>query len=234
MITRRVFLSSVACAAIGIDVIQRTQGALGRGPVLRVATVVDPARGAFQAGLDFGAAEADRSTSLFGWRVETVAIPATQPETLVLANASALIVASDVAIEPLPTLTLNASCRARAGAFQLIPDGACDAGASDSTRVELWQASLRAFGAEQLNDRFRAHARADMTSDSWLGWFSMKLLAESALRAKTVDSARLAEYLRAPATQFDGHKGEPLRFGPPPRRELLQPVYRMSRAGAGS
>jgi len=91
------------------------------------------------------------------------------------------------------------------------------------------QAALERFGAAQLNDRYRAATGHPMSGDVWLGWFAMKVLAESALRSRSVAAADLVGYLARGS--FDGHKGSPLTFDS--RRRLQQPLYELERASAG-
>jgi hypothetical protein len=93
-----------------------------------------------------------------------------------------------------------------------------------SRRAVAWHASLEKFGAEQLNQRFRARARAEMDDAAWAGWLALKILLESALRAPEVDGPKLRVYLERPDARFDGHKGVPLSFRPWDH-QLRQPLY---------
>ena len=223
MLSRRSFIVSLAGAAPLLSPRVRSRTHAPR--VLRVATIVDPARADFALGLRFGAAEADRSAALFGWRVEQVE---SAPGAPLAADISALVIASDAPVRAPGPLVLLATCRHDVSGFRLLPDAACETTHDDAL---LWHASLRAFGAEQLNARYRTDRHADMTSDAWLAWFSMKLLAEAALRARSSDPRALADYLRRPTTQFDGHKGVPLRFDA--HDVLRQPVYRVLHGASG-
>ncbi len=91
-------------------------------------------------------------------------------------------------------------------------------------RVVLWHHTLRRFGAEQLNGRFRRRFGREMDSPAWAAWAAIKILTEAALRGRSVEPTGLAAYVRERAARFDGHKGEPLAFD---RRtgELRQPLY---------
>ena len=91
--------------------------------------------------------------------------------------------------------------------LQLVPPGCAD-------DCALWHASLDRFGAEQLNDRFRA-AGFEIDDPLWLGWFAVKLLWEAGVRDR---SAR--------AMSFDGHRGVPLHFND--AGVLVQPAYTLS------
>ena len=90
---------------------------------------------------------------------------------------------------------------------------------------ELWQASREAFGAGQLNDRFRARFNLPMSSSAWAGWMAVKIVTESAMRTRSNEPRVLAAYMLDSTTRFDGHKGTGLRFHPFDHR-LLQPIYR--------
>ena len=77
-----------------------------------------------------------------------------------------------------------------------------------------WDSRLERFGADQLNQRFRARFGEEMDSQGWVGWFAVKVLWESTLRARATLPATLLRYLGSDAAQFDGHKGRPLSFRP--------------------
>src|SRR5687768_9929519 len=186
--------------------------------VLRVGTVTESTRPELERGLSFGAAEAQRSASLFQWTVERVTLPAagattpTQP-------VSAIIMGSLGAPpnDAVPVLRLLCDpSRNDDGSFLLAP---CE----DGEENEVWQPTLERYGAAQLNDRYRSATGSDMTSDAWLGWFAFKVLTDSVLKLRTADPARLGAHLALPTTVFDGHKGAPLRFDA--RRRLVQPLY---------
>lgn len=108
-------------------------------------------------------------------------------------------------------------------------------GATDTQRatVVAWAPTLERFGASQLNDRYvRANGGAPMTSDAWLGWMAVKVVWESALRAKSGNAADVAAYLARKSTEFDGHKGRPLSFRAW-NHQLRQPLYVVARNDAG-
>jgi ABC-type branched-subunit amino acid transport system substrate-binding protein len=96
--------------------------------------------------------------------------------------------------------------------------------ADDRPRVALWHHTLRRFGAEQLNQRFRRGVGREMDSAAWAGWAAIKILTEAALRARSSVGADVARYLARPTARFDGHKGEPLTFDAH-TGELRQPLY---------
>jgi hypothetical protein len=112
--------------------------------------------------------------------------------------------------------------------FHVAPSAAMrrDAGrlAGGDSDVVAWSSSLERFGADTLNQRFRARFGRPMTEGAWTSWMAMKVLWESAVRAKTVEPHALASYLSRDTTRFDGHKGRPLSFRAWDR-QLRQPLY---------
>jgi hypothetical protein len=88
-------------------------------------------------------------------------------------------------------------------------------------QVAAWSGSLVIYGADSLNERFRAawdHAPDEV---EWLQWFALKAVAESAMRSRVTSAATLAKALRVDG--FDGHKGKLLRFDA--HQQLVQPLY---------
>jgi ABC transporter substrate binding protein (PQQ-dependent alcohol dehydrogenase system) len=85
-----------------------------------------------------------------------------------------------------------------------------------------WHPELVRFGAEQLNQRFRARFGQPMDGPAWAGWAAVKALAELALRNPGIPRAELPARLEA--LRFDGHKGNPLSFAPGDHH-LRQPVH---------
>jgi hypothetical protein len=98
--------------------------------------------------------------------------------------------------------------------------------------IELWNPGLEKYGASQLNDRFKAAEGAPMTSASWAGWFAIKVIWESLLRANASDPQSLAYYMSSDAAQYDGHKGAPLSFRKWDR-QLRQPLYAVDKTKRG-
>jgi len=128
----------------------------------------------------------------------------------------------------------GAGCRATS--FHAAPSAAMAASAvamagGTEGRVVAWDPRLERFGADQLNQRFRARYGAGMDSQGWVGWFAVKVLWESTLRARSATPGALLAFLRSAATQFDGHKGRPLSFRAWDG-QLRQPLYVISPASA--
>jgi hypothetical protein len=140
-------------------------------------------------------------------------------DVLLITDDSQRWLGQSPAVTGRPAMLADARCRSNEAPFdETIP----------IRRVQFWHESLDRFGAEQLRARYRAHTDAEMTSDAWLGWFSVKLLWEAAARAKTTAAADLLASLRSPAARYDGHKGLPLRFNA--ESELEQPFYIVQRS----
>ncbi|MDQ3995817.1 MAG: hypothetical protein M3303_02230 [Gemmatimonadota bacterium] len=102
----------------------------------------------------------------------------------------------------------------------------------DPPVIALWHHTLSRFGAAQLNERFRRRFALEMESTAWAGWMAMKILAEAALRGRSVGAIDLARYLARPDARFDGHKGEPLSVDRA-SGELRQPLYVLQPAAPG-
>jgi PQQ-dependent catabolism-associated beta-propeller protein len=99
--------------------------------------------------------------------------------------------------------------------------------APPTARVVQWHAGLTPFGAAQLNQRFlRAFGEPGSEAD-WAEWMAVKVVWEAALRVGHRPDSLLV-YLRSRQAEFDGHKGEPLRFDST-TRQLIQPLYLVDR-----
>jgi len=220
------------------------------GDTLRIGLVLPdsaartPRMRAAGRGVTLGVEEAARSAALFGRAV--VMVEGADAARLVREGrvqallggfaAEECIALGDVA-ERSGVLFLNLGCaadelrgrRCRASAFHVAPSESMLADALPPARVPggaaaAWDSRLERFGAGQLNQRFRARFGEEMDSQGWVGWFAVKVLWESTLRARSTLPIVLRQYLRSDAAQFDGHKGRPLSF----RRwdhQLRQPLY---------
>ena len=98
-------------------------------------------------------------------------------------------------------------------------------------RMASWHPSLFRYGAEQLNDRFRARFRETpgMSDDAWCSWMAVKILSDAALRSRATTNVELIEWMSLPRARFDGHKGVALTFDG--RRQLRQPLYALAADG---
>ncbi len=97
----------------------------------------------------------------------------------------------------------------------------------------LWHHKLFRYGAEQLNHRFRDRSNRPLEAWGWASWIAVKILAETVLRAGTVDASELVQFLERDSAQFDGHKGKRLSFRSWDH-QLRQPLYLVrAKTGAG-
>jgi hypothetical protein len=217
-ITRRAFLSR-------LTIIAATAGMRARA--LRIAlrgisrTPIDQR----SMGLSLGVDEATHAASLFGGVIEIVSHDAK--------DVSAIIASTCDTPAPREVLTLNVACasdelrrQCHAMLFHVAPSDAMrrDAVAHRSGAASAWHASLTRFGADTLNQRFLRRYGEPMTEDAWTAWMAVKVLWESSLRTRAVNSGALAAYLSNASTQFDGHKGRPLSFRAWDH-QLRQPLY---------
>jgi hypothetical protein len=221
-IDRRSFLAR----AVAFAVLERVPIA---GPTLRIAVVTPSTSTDRYRGALLGVEEAEHAARLFGGRavLERIAKPSDPVKDVAafiggdtLDSARAL--ADRAAREHL--LFINLDCgsddlrgaQCRANMFHVAPSDAMvrDARAriGGKSPIVVWDSKLVRFGADTLNDRYRARFGVSMTPSAWTAWFAVKVLWESSLRMKSADPQHLADYLTRDTTQFDGHKGRPLSF----------------------
>lgn len=77
-----------------------------------------------------------------------------------------------------------------------------------------WSRAHEAWGAAQLQSRFKKLAGRWMTPRDWGAWAAVRAVGEAATRAKTADAAALAAYIQGPDMALAGFKGVPLSFRP--------------------
>ncbi|HKP75494.1 MAG TPA: ABC transporter substrate-binding protein [Longimicrobiaceae bacterium] len=249
----RRFLASAALLFPLAAPFVRSPGAAAQQPggdTLRIGLVLPdsasrtPEMRSTARGVQLGLEEAGRSAALFGRAVvlvesadAEVVLEHGRVQALLGGFAAEECEALAAAAERGHVLFLDLGCgadalrgeRCGAAAFHVVPsdamraDAVAHAGVADG-RAEAWDARLERFGADQLNQRFRARFGEGMDSQGWVGWFAVKLLWESTLRARGTDPAALARYLSSDAAQFDGHKGRPLSFRTWDH-QLRQPLY---------
>lgn len=205
-----------------------------------------------------GVDEAKRAATLFGGSIETIATTVSRARSHQL---SALLGGDDAAIcsslahaaADAGILYFNTACTSDALrgaqcnrlAYHVIPSDAmlrdalalarASAHAADTAALTAvaWDPSFVRFGADTLNARFRSRFGTGMSPAAWGAWFAVKILWESALRARSGAPAAIAEFLARDTTQFDGYKGRPLSFRAWDH-QLRQPVYVMTRAANGA
>ena len=208
---------------------------------------------ALRLGVELGIDEAKHAATLFGGEVILVPLAptaiGTTPISAVILGlddvddaSGAMRRAADRGVACLNTACSSDPLRAKAcnaSLFHVVPSDAMyrdalrQANAPAGAWAAAWDPSLVRFGADTLNARFHARFGRPMTSDTWCGWVAVKMLWESALRARSAASQALVGYLGADASQFDGHKGRPLSFRAWDH-QLRQPVYVIRGDVAGS
>jgi hypothetical protein len=248
-IGRRAFVSRT----IAVGAMWGMRNLCGASPTLRLGIVARPPADALPVilGARLGAEEASHAAALFGAGPVEVTVGSINE---VLAHDVVAVLAAENSAEECLRLAeasvehgalfLNATCtddvlrgeRCRAAAFHVAPSramlrdalndarGRAEVPVPDGATVVAWDSSLERFGADTLNNRFRARFQTAMTADAWCGWFAVKALSEASLRTRSVDGRSIASYLRGPGAQFDGHKGRPLSFRAWDN-QLRQPLY---------
>jgi ABC-type branched-subunit amino acid transport system substrate-binding protein len=91
-------------------------------------------------------------------------------------------------------------------------------------RAALWEATLVAHGARQLNERFFERWGVPMDPPAWAAYQSVKILSEAIPAVDTLSSVKLAEYLESSRARFDIQKGVRASFRPLDH-QLDQPLY---------
>ncbi len=86
-----------------------------------------------------------------------------------------------------------------------------------------WHQSLERYSARELNGRFSRRFERALDGAGWAAWAAVKLVAEAALRAESVEVERLLDFFER-RVAFDGHKGAALSFRQADH-ELGQPLY---------
>lgn len=79
-------------------------------------------------------------------------------------------------------------------------------------RAVLWEATLDAYGARELNARFGSRWGKPMDPPAWAAYQACKIAYEAALFGGTLEGAGLAEYLTSERAVFDVHKGIGVSF----------------------
>lgn len=91
-------------------------------------------------------------------------------------------------------------------------------------RALAWEPTLDAYGARELNARFRARWDAPMDSAAWAGYQAVKMVFEAAFLGGAETPAEVARYLADPRTVFDLWKGIGASFRPW-NRQMRQPLF---------
>lgn len=96
--------------------------------------------------------------------------------------------------------------------------------AGSGYRAALWEATLDAYGARELNARFLERWGRPMNPSAWAGYVSVKMLYEAAAYGGTIEGPGVLSYLENPSTQFDVYKGVGVSFRPW-NHQLRQTLY---------
>lgn len=123
----------------------------------------------------------------------------------------------DMAVAPFPdpvtqTINYHATVQYRAGK------------AGSGYRAALWDTTLTAHGAKDLNERFMSRWGKPMDPPAWAAYQAVKLFTEAVIATRTLDSATLIAYLESPAAVFDIQKGPETSFRAWDH-QLRQPLY---------
>jgi hypothetical protein len=254
--TRRSFLHDAAIGALAAIAPSPARRREWFAPApLRIGVVEfahHPSAAARTRGLQLGLDEARHAAALFGGAIELIpvtaaALPTHRLSAVVGGDTTADCASLSEAASAARVLHLNVGCSndelrgtdCRPETFHVAPsdamlrDAVAQAGHPANGSSAAWDPSLVRFGADTLNQRFRARFRQSMTADAWTAWVAIKMLWEASLRTRATDGAAIGAYLRADSTQFDGHKGRPLSFRSWDQ-QLRQPIYVVARGTGGA
>ena len=91
-------------------------------------------------------------------------------------------------------------------------------------RATLWEATLDAHGARELNERFFSRWGMPMDPPAWAAYTAVKILGNAVAATGFSESQSLAAHLVAAGTEFEVHKGANVSFRDQDH-QLLQPLY---------
>lgn len=91
-------------------------------------------------------------------------------------------------------------------------------------RAMLWETTLDAYGARELNNRFMTRWGQPMDPAAWAAYQAIKIVYETAFGAMSLAGADMVAHLEQPATVFDVYKGIGVSFRPWDH-QLRQPLY---------
>ena len=91
-------------------------------------------------------------------------------------------------------------------------------------RGAAWEATIDAYGARELNARFRDEMGTPMDMGSWAAYQGVRILYESAMAVRTLEGTALREYMASPAAIYDVWKGIGVSFRPWDQ-QLRQSLY---------
>ncbi len=85
---------------------------------------------------------------------------------------------------------------------------------SEGLRAVAWAPVVEAWGAAQLQSRFRALAGREMSARDYAAWAAMRAIGEAVTRTGAADAARLRDFMLGPEFELGGFLGQPLGFRP--------------------
>lgn len=83
---------------------------------------------------------------------------------------------------------------------------------SEGLRPDAWSPAVEAWGAAQLQSRFRDAAGRDMRPRDWSAWAAVRAIGEAVTRTGAADAATLRAYMLSDGFELAGFKGRPLGF----------------------
>lgn len=83
---------------------------------------------------------------------------------------------------------------------------------SDGMVPTAWSPVIESWGAVQLQNRFRDHAKRSMRGQDYAAWAAIRAIGEAVTRTNSADPATLRAFLLDPDFQMDGFKGRGLSF----------------------
>lgn len=86
-----------------------------------------------------------------------------------------------------------------------------------------WSPMIEAWGAVQLQNRFKDHAARPMRGQDYAAWAAIRAVGEAVTRTNSTNPATLRSYLLGPDFELDGFKGRGLSFRPW-NGQLRQPI----------
>lgn len=93
-----------------------------------------------------------------------------------------------------------------------------------NNRVTTWEPTLDAYGAREMNARYRQQFREPMDSSAWATYQAVKILYEAAFFGGSLQADAVLAFLAAPTSVFDIYKGIGTSFRPWDR-QLRQTLF---------
>lgn len=81
-------------------------------------------------------------------------------------------------------------------------------------RASLWEAKIDAYGAREINQRFRERWGMPMDGPAWAAYQAVKMFYEAASLGGSTEADDIVGYFENPATNFDVWKGIGVSFRP--------------------